>query len=134
MTKVTLPTIQQPLVDSTGRCNVIWFEKLKFLEGLQPLSDVPAIVPPPPITPGNTTVSVTNRSVADTLNIGTGVDASLIGYASTVQSLYDSFTTIKNVINSFNTNHTNSKNAIDALNTRVTALENKVNAIISALS
>lgn len=40
MTKVTLPTIQQPLVDSSGRCNVIWFEKFKFLEGLQPLSDV----------------------------------------------------------------------------------------------
>ena len=40
MTKVTLPTIQQPLVDSSGRCNVLWFEKFKFLEGLQPLSDV----------------------------------------------------------------------------------------------
>lgn len=134
MTKITLPTIQQPLVDSTGRCNVIWFEKFKFLEGLQPLSDVPAIVPPSSLTPGNTTVSVTNRTVSDTLNIGTGVDASVIGYASTAQSLYDSFTTIKNVVNSFNTNHTNSKNAIDALNTRVTALENKVNAIISSLS
>lgn len=40
MTKVTLPTIQQPLVDSAGRCNVLWFEKFKFLESLQPLSDV----------------------------------------------------------------------------------------------
>jgi len=40
MTKVTLPTIQQPLVDSAGRCNVLWFEKFKFMEGLQPLSDV----------------------------------------------------------------------------------------------
>lgn len=40
MTKITLPTIQQPLVDSAGRLNVIWFEKLKFIEGLQPLSDV----------------------------------------------------------------------------------------------
>ena len=41
MTKVTLPTIQQPLVDSSGRCNVLWFEKLKFVEQLQPLSDIP---------------------------------------------------------------------------------------------
>jgi len=40
MSKVTLHHIQQPLVDSAGRCNVIWFEKFKFLEGLQPLSDV----------------------------------------------------------------------------------------------
>jgi len=40
MTKVTLPTIQQPLVDSAGRCNVLWFEKFKFMESLQPLSDV----------------------------------------------------------------------------------------------
>lgn len=130
--KVTIPGQNVP-IQINGAINPDWYLVLKFLETLQPLSDA-AITPPPALTPGNTTVSITNRSVADTLNTGTGVDVSLIGYAGTSQSLYDSFTTIKNVVNSFNTNHTNSKNAIDALNTRVTALENKVNAIITALS
>lgn len=131
--KVSIPGQGVP-IQVGNAINPDWYLVLKYLETLSPLSDIPAIVTPAPLTPGNTTVSVTNRTVTDSLNSGAGTDSGNIGYALSGQSLYDSFTVIKNVINSFNTNHTNSKNAIDALNTRVTALENKVNAIIASIS
>lgn len=132
--KVSIPGQNVPISLGGGPVNPDWYLVLKYLETLSPLSDIPAVVPPAPLTPGNTTVSITNRTLTDATNTGTGTDIGVIGYNATAQSLFDSFTTIKNVVNSFNTNHTNSKNAIDALNTRVTALENKVNAIITALS
>lgn len=40
MTTVTLPTIQQPFVDEERRINYLWLDKLKFIERLQPLSDI----------------------------------------------------------------------------------------------
>lgn len=42
MTKVTLPIISQALVDADRRMVKEWYDKLKFLEKLQPLSDIPA--------------------------------------------------------------------------------------------
>lgn len=130
-----LPPVAHRLVDpATGLIDRDWFNAFKPLEKLDPLSEIPALVPPPPITPGNTTVSITNRTVTDGANVGTGSDNGILGAGAAIQTYYDSFTTIKNVLNTFSTNHTNSKNAIDALNTRMTALENKVNAIIAALA
>jgi len=41
-TKVTLPTIGEKLIDAEGRANKTWYDKLKFIETLQPLSDIPA--------------------------------------------------------------------------------------------
>lgn len=86
-----------------------------------------------PITPGDTTVTITNRTISDSANSAPGSDSSIIGYAGDVASLYNSFTTIKNALNSYSANHTNEKAAIDALNARVTALENKIDEIITAL-
>jgi len=45
MTKISLPTISEKLIDDGGRANKTWYDKLKFLETLQPLSDIPAAVP-----------------------------------------------------------------------------------------
>ena len=87
-----------------------------------------------PVTPGSTSVVVTNRTVTDAANVGTGSDNGILGAGAAIQTYYDSFTTIKNVLNTFNTNLTNLKTAVDALNVRVTALENKDNEIITALT
>lgn len=40
MVKVLLPPISQKLVDDSGQAVKEWYDKLKFLERLQPLSDV----------------------------------------------------------------------------------------------
>jgi hypothetical protein len=71
MTKITLPTIQQPLVDSAGRCNVLWFEKLKFVEQLQPLSDIP------PATSDDTKSNVIRTSFV--VGASQDVDADWVG-------------------------------------------------------
>lgn len=42
MVKVLLPPISQRLVDDSGQAVKEWYDKLKFLERLQPLSDIPA--------------------------------------------------------------------------------------------
>lgn len=131
--KITIPGQNVP-IQVGNSVNPDWYEKLKFLETLSPLTDIPAIVPPSPVTPGDTPVTITNRTVTDASNQNPGVDTGVLGFGALSQTLYDSFTTIEAVLNSFNTNHTNEKAAIDALNTRLTALENKVNAIIAAIS
>jgi len=41
MTKVILPPIGQKLVDDVGNMVKEWYDKIKFLEKLQPLSDIP---------------------------------------------------------------------------------------------
>lgn len=133
MKKVTVPGVNVPLVGSGGLLNPDWYLVFKFIESLQPLSDIPAPVLPGPITPGNTPVSVTPRSVSLSQS-GTGSVTNVLGWVSpNNQSLYDSFATLQSIITSLSTNDSNAKTAIDDLNSRVTALENKINALIAAL-
>lgn len=42
--KITIPPISQKLVDDAGRPDMIWYDKLKLIEQLQPLSDI--VTPP----------------------------------------------------------------------------------------
>lgn len=131
------PPIDVPAVDPTTGCWVpVQFDRQKRLDALQPLSDIPAepSFSVTAVTVGNTTTSITNRTVTDAGNGGlTGTDTSILGVGTSPNPQQNGWTTLMNVVNSFNTNHINHKNAADALNTRVRALETKLNAIIADL-
>ena len=133
--KVTIPG-QSVSVDlnATGGVRPEWYEKLKFLETLQPLTD---IVNPTfsvtTLTPGNTTTSITNRTVSfDNGGLG-GSDTGVLGVGTASNPQQNSWVTTGSIIGQFSANHTAHKNASDALNARVTALENKINAVINDL-
>ena len=134
--KVTIPAQSEPISIGGGPVNPVWYDKFKYLERLQPLSEIPAVVLPPPLTPGNTTVAVTLGAITDGGNVAPGNIQAYIGYGTptVLQSLYDSFTTIASQFNKTRTDLLAAQTAEAALNARVTTLENKVNDLISALS
>lgn len=141
MSKITIPGQNEPISLGGGPVNPIWYPALKSLEKLSSLTDsISGSFSVAPITPGNTSVSVTTAAISDAGNNGTGVVHAFIGYNSSgttaqiLQTLYDSFTTIAFYINAIRTDLTADQTAVSALNSRVTALENKVDAIISDLA
>lgn len=109
-------------------------EEIAWLQGIEKQANAPFTVQS--LTPGNTSLSVSTRTISDSANSGTGVDGATVGYnlGNALQSLYDSFTTIKNSLNTLSANDTATQAAVAALNTRVTALEEKINEAIAALS
>lgn len=133
--KVTIPAANEPVIMSDGSMNPNWYLFFKFIETLQPLSDIenPAFTVPA-ITVGNTTTAVTNRSVSVDNGGLTGVDTGVLGVGTVSNPQQNGWTTLMNVVNAYSTNHTNHKNAADALNTRMRAAETKLNAIIADLA
>lgn len=134
--KVTIPAANEPVVLSNGTMNPNWYLFFKFIETLQPLSDIenPSFTVPQ-ITVGNTTTSITNRIVNDSGNGSlVGSNSGVLGVGTTANPQQNAWTTTTTVINNFNDNHTAHKNAADALNTRMRAAEAKLNAIISDLA
>ena len=109
-------------------------EEIAWLQSIEKAAFLETPFDVDPITPGNTTATVTSRTVTDSANAGPGVDSGILGWSGVTQTLYDSFTTIEAVLNTFNTNQANLNAAIAALNARVTALEEKTDEIITALS
>lgn len=139
MARFTIPGQNVPIQLANGQMNPDWYPVFKFIETLQPLSDIdnPSF-DEAPLTPGSTSATVTSRTVTDGNNSTAGVDAGTdpiaIGYKATdSQTWFDSFTIIKNILNAQYTNDANLDAAVDALNTRTTDLENKLNDVISDL-
>lgn len=137
MGRVTVPGQNVPIILSSGQMNPDWYPVFKFLETLQPLSDIdnPSFTETG-LTPGNTTVTVTSRTVNDSLNgvAGTDPGTNPIGLGNSGgTTVNDSFTRLANILNAQYTNDANLATAIGALNTRTTDLENKINDIVSDL-
>jgi hypothetical protein len=136
--KITIPGQNEPISLGGGPVNPTWYPALKSLEKLSSITDsISGSFAIAQITPGSTSVSVTTPAISDGGNNGTGVVHNDIGYNSTsgtLQSLYDSFTSIAFYINKIRTDLTADQTAVSALNSRVTALENKVDEIITDLA
>ena len=136
--KVNIPGQNEPISLGGGPVNPNWYPALKSLEKLSSITDsISGSFAITQITPGSTSVSVTTPAISDGVNNGTGVVHNDIGYnstAGTLQSLYDSFTSIAFYINKIRTDLTADQTAVLALNSRVTALENKVDEIINDLA
>lgn len=135
-----LPSLDVPVINPTGQMNQSWFEYFQNLNSTVKVLGAPTSFAVSPLTPGNTTVTVTLGAITDSGNNGTGVVHAFIGYnsvgttAQVLQTLYDSFTTIASYINTIRTDITADQTAVAALNTRVTALENKIDAMITDLA
>lgn len=130
--KITIPGQNVP-IQIGNSINPDWYGKLKFLEQLGPLSDIPPIVPPAPLTPGSTSVAVTTAAISDA-SLPSGTVHNYVSWDGTAASARDSFGTIAAYINAIRADLLASQTAVAALSTRVTALENKANAIITSLA
>lgn len=132
--KITIPG-PDVLIQTANGINPDWYEKLKFLEILGPLSDIAKPTLPSPLTPGSTSASVTTVALSDISsppgNVNTTID---YGGSPTAAKVQDNFTTLAAHNNTILTDLQALQTAIGALNTRVTAAENEFNALLTALS
>lgn len=135
--KVTIPGQNVPFLLPSGMINPDWYIVLKFLETLQPLSDIPAPSLPAPLTPGNTTVSVTAHALTTNITspspvVQTQLVFSGVSFPNQTQS--NDWATVADVNNKADANESALATAVGSLNTRVIAAENKINDLITALS
>lgn len=138
--KIKLPPQQQALGTISGGSEVYiaatWLEKLKFLEQLQPLSDIApsASFGVAALTPGTTSVSVTLAAITDNSDAAGTAQTYLRHNTNPLWfQLRDNIATLVVYLNAARTDLLASQTAVGALNTRVTALENKINAVIADL-
>lgn len=132
-----LPGLDVPVINPTGQMNQAWFEFFQSLSSVvKALGIAPASFAVSPVTPGDTTVSVTVPTLSDSDNgPGTGVPHNHIGNNNgSAQALWDSFTTIAAYNNAIRADLLASQTAVTALNDRVTELENKLNAVVTDLA
>ncbi|MBN8968941.1 MAG: hypothetical protein J0G95_10825 [Rhizobiales bacterium] len=136
MKKVVVPGYDVPIVLQGGLVNPDWYSVFKFIEGLQPLSDIPPEPPftVDPVTPGSTSVSTQTLSKTAVGSPTGSVQSTFQYYPGTSSDIANNYATIYDVFNKQDSNTSSQNSSIAALNVRITALENKINEIITALS
>lgn len=134
--KIVLPGYDVPIVLQGGIINPEWYKIFKFVESLQPLSDIPPEPPFPvsPVTPGNTSVSTQTLSKSVVGSPTGSAQLTFQYFPNTSQVIADNYATIYDVFNKQDSNTSSQNTAISALNVRMTSIENKINEIIAALS
>lgn len=131
------PPIDVEFVDPNRRVVPDWYDRLKYLDKLQPLSEIPAPVLPTPVTPGTTSASVTSIAKTQSTSPVGSVQTFLIYSASSPtfnQELANDMTTIADALSKASTNDANLATAVSTLSTRLNTLETKFNALLTALA
>lgn len=131
------PPIDVEFVDPNRRVVPDWYDRLKYLDTLQPLSEIPVPALPAPVTPGTTSASVLTFNKGQSTSPAGGVVATLIYSASSPnfnQELANDMATIADALTKASVNDSNLATAVSTLSTRLNTLETKFNALLTALA
>jgi flagellin-like hook-associated protein FlgL len=133
------PSDVQP-VDESRRWTTDWYDIIKRLDQLQPLSDIPpdTTFGVTGVTPGSNASTVTASPITDGNSGAAGVAHSYIGIntaggSAALQAQADSFTTLVVQNNNLRADLVSAQTAIAGLNTRLSDTVTKLNAVIADL-